>query len=91
MKLFTLSISALLISLCAAGASARDDIADYSIADALASEQAKNILGSEITFYFGDQPHGAVTKISAKAALAEKPTAPIKATRKPASGYSCPS
>jgi len=72
MKLFTLSISALLISLCAAGASARDDIADYSIADALASEQAKNILGSEITFYFGDQPHGAVTKNFSESSVSRK-------------------
>lgn len=62
MKLRSLSISALLIILCAANASARDDIADYSIADALASEQARNILGTEIKFYFGDQSHSAITK-----------------------------
>jgi len=62
MKLLSLSICTLVISLCATSASARDDIADYSIADALASEQAKNILGSEIKFYFGDQPHATVTK-----------------------------
>lgn len=62
MKLLTLSISALIISLCATSASARDDIADYSVADALASEQAKNILGTDIKFYFGDQPHPAVTR-----------------------------
>jgi uncharacterized protein YbjQ (UPF0145 family) len=62
MKLLSLSISALLIGLCAANASARDDIADYSIADALASEQAKNILGTEIQFYFGDQAHGAIVR-----------------------------
>ena len=62
MKLFTLSISTLIISLSAASVSARDDIADYSIADALASEQAKNILGSDIKFYFGDQAHPAIAK-----------------------------
>lgn len=62
MKLLTLSISTLIISFCAANASARDDIADYSIADALATEQAKNILGTNIQFYFGDQPHGAISK-----------------------------
>lgn len=62
MKLSSFYISAVLISLCAANASARDDIADYSIADALASEQAKNILGTDIQFYFGDQAHGAIAK-----------------------------
>lgn len=62
MKLLGLSITTLLISLCATNVSARDDIADYSIADALASEQAKNILGTNIQFYFGDQPHDAIVK-----------------------------
>lgn len=61
MKLFNLTLG-LVLGVCALGASARDDIADYSVADALASEQAKNILGTEIQFYFGDQPHGTVTK-----------------------------
>jgi uncharacterized protein YbjQ (UPF0145 family) len=43
-------------------AAARDDIQDYSIAEALATEQAKTILGTNIQFYFGDQPHPAVVK-----------------------------
>lgn len=33
---------------------ARDEIRAYSIADALASEKAKAILGDNIKFYFGD-------------------------------------
>jgi uncharacterized protein YbjQ (UPF0145 family) len=72
MKLLSLSISALLISLCGASASARDDIADYSIADALASEKAKNILGTNIQFYFGDQPHGAIVKRFSESATNHK-------------------
>ncbi len=62
MKTFIPTISALVLSLCAMNASARDEIQDYSIADALATEQAKNILGTEIQFYFGDQPHGEIVK-----------------------------
>lgn len=61
MKLSHLTLG-LVLGVYALNASARDDIADYSVADALASEQAKNILGTEIQFYFGDQPHGAITK-----------------------------
>lgn len=61
MKLSSLTIG-LVLSVCALSASARDDIADYSVADALATEKAKEILGTEIQFYFGDQPHGTVTK-----------------------------
>ncbi len=56
------SLSILTLSLCAFNASARDNIQDYSIADALASAQAKDILGTDIKFYFGDQPHGAIVK-----------------------------
>jgi len=62
MKFIIPTISVLTLSLCAASANARNDVMDYSIADALASEQAKNILGTDIQFYFGDQPHGEVAK-----------------------------
>lgn len=62
MKTYIPAISALVISFCALDASARNDVGDYSIADALASEQAKSILGTDIQFYFGDQPHGEVVK-----------------------------
>lgn len=41
---------------------ARDDIKEFSIADALATEQAKSILGDDIKFYFGNQSHGTVVK-----------------------------
>jgi uncharacterized protein YbjQ (UPF0145 family) len=51
-----------LTNLWVCSVSARDDIADYSVADALATEQAKAILGDQIKFYFGDQKHGKVAK-----------------------------
>ncbi|AZG72785.1 excinuclease [Shewanella livingstonensis] len=47
----------LVIFLIPATSYARDDIASYSVADAMDSEQAKNKLGSDIVFYFGDQAH----------------------------------
>lgn len=62
MNVITRSIALLALTTCATSALARDDIRDYSIAEALATEQAKNILGDDIKFYFGDQPHGAIVK-----------------------------
>lgn len=62
MKIFYKTISAVVIGLCATGALARDDVEEFSIADALATEQAKSIIGDSVKFYFGDQPHGSVTK-----------------------------
>lgn len=56
------TLAALLLSFGATNANARNEIEDYSIAEALSSEQAKNILGTDIQFYFGDQPHGAIVK-----------------------------
>ncbi|MFA7555632.1 MAG: excinuclease ABC subunit A [Spongiibacteraceae bacterium] len=44
------------------GASARDDVGSYSIDEALSLEQSKEVLGTEVRFYFGDQSHGKVTK-----------------------------
>jgi hypothetical protein len=52
-----LTAIALVIFLVPATSYARDDIASYSVADAMGSEQAKNKLGSDIGFYFGDQAH----------------------------------
>lgn len=52
------------IIVCASvdSAFARDRVEDFSIQDAMASQDAKNILGEQIKFYFGDQPHPAVKK-----------------------------
>jgi uncharacterized protein YbjQ (UPF0145 family) len=63
MKTFIPTLIIAALGLCAVEASARNEIDDYSIADALASEQAKNTLGSDIKFYFGNQPHGEVVKV----------------------------
>lgn len=41
---------------------ARDDIGDYSIAEALSLVQAKEKLGDNVKFYFGTQPHGTIVK-----------------------------
>ncbi len=62
MNFITRSIALIALTSCATSALARDDIKEFSIADALATEQAKNILGDDIKFYFGDQPHGAIAK-----------------------------
>lgn len=45
------------------GAEARDDILSFSIQDALASDQAKAILGTNVQFYFGDvQPKAKIKR-----------------------------
>ena len=62
MKRFSQLITAAAIICCTTAAQARDDIQDYSISEALSTEKAKELLGSDITFYFGDQKHGSVTK-----------------------------
>jgi len=63
MKKLIPALSAITLSLCALNASARNDVQEFSIADALASAEAKSILGDNIQFYFGDQPYGEVAKV----------------------------
>jgi hypothetical protein len=46
------------LTLIAPLAMARDDVADFSIADALSLEKAKTKLGTKVAFYFGDQAYG---------------------------------
>lgn len=41
---------------------ARDEVKSFSIVDALSSERARDILGSEIRFYFGEQGYGPVAR-----------------------------
>jgi uncharacterized protein YbjQ (UPF0145 family) len=62
MNFTTRCIAMIVLASSATSAFARDDIKEFSIADALATEQAKNILGDDIKFYFGDQPHAAIVK-----------------------------
>lgn len=62
MKFVAPCLAVLSLSLCALSAQARDDVLDYSVAEALATEQAKAALGSDIRFAFGSQSLGTVTK-----------------------------
>jgi len=41
---------------------ARDSVDRYSVAEALSLEEAKEALGSTISFYFGNQAHGNVVE-----------------------------
>ncbi|WP_017051003.1 hypothetical protein, partial [Vibrio anguillarum] len=41
---------------------ARDDVGNYSITKAMSSEVAKSKLGTEVSFYFGEQSYGKVLK-----------------------------
>jgi uncharacterized protein YbjQ (UPF0145 family) len=41
---------------------ARDSIASFSIAEALSSDKAKELLGTSVKFYFGEQKHAAIAK-----------------------------
>ncbi len=55
-KLAILALSSL--ALLSSPTFARDDIGDYSISNALQSAQAKQKLGDQVAFYFGDQAYG---------------------------------
>lgn len=59
--LITVITGCLMLSLSQVGF-ARDDIGDYSVSSVLESEKAKNSLGNNIKFYFGEQKHGKVSK-----------------------------
>ncbi len=60
-KIYTIIFS-LLFSFASSSVLARDDVAEFSIKDALSQEQAKEALGDEVRFYFGNQRHGAIIK-----------------------------
>ncbi len=59
-----LNLSVLMALFCFAinSAYARDDVSEYSIQEAMSQEQAKEVLGSDVRFYFGKQSHGKVLK-----------------------------
>lgn len=61
MKKVTL-LAALCLTLGAGPAVARDDVQSYSIAEAMSLEHAKQKLGNDIKFYFGEQSHGKIEK-----------------------------
>ena len=60
MKASVLSAAFKMFMLCLVvsnSAQARDDVGEYSIADAMSLEKAKEALGTDIKFYFGNQAH----------------------------------
>lgn len=62
MKLSHFLVSGLLVTL-AVNVQARDDVMAFSISDAMATDEAKNILGENVKFYFGDiQPNEKVLR-----------------------------
>ena len=60
-KYLSIMTGCLILSLSQPGL-ARDDIGDYSVSNVLQTEKAKNKLGGNIKFYFGNQKHGKVKK-----------------------------
>jgi hypothetical protein len=55
-----LAVLSMTLLFFSANSYARDDLGDYSIQQALASETAKSKLGNEIQFFFGGQEHSEV-------------------------------
>ncbi|MCF1427019.1 MAG: excinuclease [Shewanella sp.] len=55
-------LSLLSLALLAAPSFARDEIGNYTIADAMALPVAQSKLGHDVTFYFGNQAHPEVEK-----------------------------
>ena len=62
MKLITKTAAALLLISLATATQARNEVLQFSIADTLALEKAKEVLGEEVRFFFGDQPHPQVVR-----------------------------
>ncbi|MBM9519735.1 excinuclease ABC subunit A [Desulforhopalus vacuolatus] len=58
----TLMVVILLNMLMFTSAMARDSIESYSVKDALATDTAKEKLGTDVSFYFGNSKHGEVLK-----------------------------
>lgn len=52
----------LVLALAPSVSFARDDVGNYSITDALSTEHAKNKLGTDVAFYFGDQAYSEPVK-----------------------------
>jgi uncharacterized protein YbjQ (UPF0145 family) len=62
MKLITMLLTTLTLLLSSGVASARDDIESYDVESALNNNSARDRLGNEVTFYFGNSKHGRVIK-----------------------------
>lgn len=57
---------------------ARDDVSEFSIQEAMSQEQAKEVLGSDVRFYFGGQTHGSVLKSWGEVSTNKKTNAFLK-------------
>ncbi len=77
MKKTTLAF-ALLFSFASNSAMARNDVADFSIADIMSQEQGKEALGNDVRFYFGDQRHGRILKSWGEVSTNKKTNAFLK-------------
>ena len=77
MKKTTLSLT---LFFCFASSSvlARNDVADFSIADVMSQEQGKEALGNDVRFYFGNQRHGRILKSWGEVSTNKKTNAFLK-------------
>ena len=60
MKIF--AVLFVMLSLISTTALARDDVGNYSIEETMVLEKVTSKLGSDVKFYFGDQPYGETEK-----------------------------
>ena len=79
-KIYTLTFM-LLFSFASGSALARNDVADFSIAEVMSQEQAKEALGNEVRFYFGNQGHGRVLKNWGEVSTNKKTNAFLKSDK----------
>ena len=68
----------LLFSFTSSPALARNDVADFSIADIMSQEQGKEALGNDVRFYFGNQRHGRILKSWGEVSTNKKTNAFLK-------------
>ncbi len=68
----------LLFSFASSSVLARNDVSDFSIADVMSQEQAKEALGNDVRFYFGNQRHGKILKSWGEVSTNKKTNAFLK-------------
>ena len=76
-KIFTI-MAILVVTLTSNFAVARNDLQSFSIQGALSQEQAKEKVGNEVRFYFGNQKHGKILKNWGEVATNKKTNAFMK-------------
>jgi uncharacterized protein YbjQ (UPF0145 family) len=69
------------LSLCVSTAFARTEVDNFSIADALAQEQASYVLGEDIKFYFGAQVHAGVAVTFSEYSTSQQANGAIKSNK----------